>query len=124
MGNTEFKYTPSGALAARFTDSWYGMGGKHFYFEYGDDTRLDAVTLPDGTRITYTYAQGDGPSHQVPLCKYINGELAAEYIWKDMLRLKECRDYMQGLSFNFKYPSSGLLSPERVVITPFTRTTV
>ncbi|MDL2210766.1 RHS repeat-associated core domain-containing protein, partial [Desulfovibrio sp. OttesenSCG-928-O18] len=107
-GETAFSYGKSGALATR-ADRW-GVTR----YQYGDDTMLDTVMLPDGGKIRYEYEPNNplGPAR-----RYRDGKLSAEYVWNDPLLLSALRDHEMELEYTFIRDKAGV--PDRVRIAPF-----
>ncbi|WP_027186876.1 RHS repeat domain-containing protein [Desulfovibrio cuneatus] len=89
---TRFYYTASGTLRGKQEN------GKNTYFSYGDDTRLDNVTLPSGFEVRYEYGQ-----NQLPERIHVSGQLVGEYRWHEQLQLHEYYDVMQDTRYTFQY---------------------
>ncbi|WP_027187877.1 RHS repeat domain-containing protein [Desulfovibrio cuneatus] len=92
VNSTRFYYTASGTLRGRQEN------GKNTYFSYGDDTRLDSVTLPSGFEVRYEYGQS-----LLPERIHVSGRLVGEYRWHSPLQLYEYYDVMQDTRYTFQY---------------------
>jgi RHS repeat-associated protein len=102
-GDVRFFHDAAGSLRCR------QQGRVNLYCFYGDDTRLDAVRLPDGTQITYRYGASLGP-----VASFLNGEPAESFVWLDSTRLATYHDHIRGLSYHFQYGAERL--PEAVTV--------
>ena len=89
---TRFYYTASGTLRGK------QEGSKDTYFSYGDDTRLDNVTLPSGFEVRYEYGQS-----LLPERIHVSGRLVGEFRWHGQLQLHEYYDVMQDTRYTFQY---------------------
>ncbi len=93
-GDVAYAWSPKGSLARR------EIGGFRTLYHYGNDTRLDALSLPNRRRIRYEY--GDGLMPVRVLC---DDRPAVEYLWEDPVRLRACRDLRSGDTWSFAYTS-------------------
>ena len=91
-GERAFTWAADGSLK-----SMKDAKGTTAYY-YGNDTRLDKVGLPDGTRIDYRYREG-----LLPVSVARNGLPVLEYEWQEGLRLKSFRDAREALTMIFHY---------------------
>ena len=91
-GDVAYAWSPKGSLARR------EIGGFRTLYHYGNNTRLDALILPDRRRIRYKY--GDGLMPVRILC---DNRPAVEYLWEDPVRLRACRDLRSGDVWSFSY---------------------
>ncbi len=108
-GSVYFSYDQKGALSER-------RGGREvFRFSYGGNTMLDKVVLPSGEVLRYEYDKANpiGPAR-----RFRNKNLAAEYVWRDPLRLAVYRDYEDQLEYTFWHDKSGLLDRVRILAAP------
>ncbi len=108
-GDVTYAWSPKGALTRR------EIGGFRTLYRYGDDTRLDALILPNHRRIRYEY--GDGLMPVRILC---DDQPAVEYLWEDPLRLRACRDLRSGDAWSFAY-SGGRIPREAILEGPIAR---
>ena len=92
VNSTRYLYTASGTLHGK------QESGKSTYFSYGDDTRLDNVTLPSGNKVRYEYGQSLLPERIL-----LAGRLVGEYRWQGQLQLYEYYDVMQDTRYTFQY---------------------
>ncbi|WBF69234.1 RHS repeat-associated core domain-containing protein [Desulfovibrio subterraneus] len=102
-GDVRFFHDAAGSLRCR------QQGRVNLYCFYEDDTRLDAVRLPDGTQMTYCYGASLGP-----VASFLNGEPAESFVWLDSTRLATYHDHIRGLSYHFQYGAERL--PEAVTV--------
>ena len=92
VNSTRYFYTDSGTMRGR------EEGNKTTYFSYGDDTRLDSITLPSENEVRYEYGQSLMPERVL-----LAGRLMGEYRWHGPLQLHEYYDVVQDTRYTFQY---------------------
>ena len=97
VNSTRYLYTASGTLRGK------QEGSKNTYFSYGDDTRLDNITVPSGFEVRYEYGQS-----LLPERIHVSGRLVGEYRWHGQLQLHEYYDVMQDTRYTFQYKGQRL----------------
>lgn len=91
-GPARYHYTDGDSLCCR------EQRGERMQLHYGDDTRLDAAILADGTVVKYVYGEDLGP-----VAKTVDGRVVEEFSWVGPTQLLEWVDHMSGYTVSFCY---------------------
>ena len=108
-GDVAYLWSSKGSLTRR------EIGGFRTLYHYGDDTRLNALILPNRRRIRYEY--GAGP---MPVRILSDDRPAVEYLWDAGARLAACRDLRSGDVWSFPY-TGGRIPTEAILEGPTAR---